>query len=123
MTAPEHLAPWLLRVAAAFGVLVPFILPMIHDRYFYAGGVFAAVCVLIDRRYLGPVILLQFTAVMAYAPFLWGTTILPYWADAIPQLAAVMWVVWLSLQSVPSGFAFSATAAVAGRPRVHSRDI
>ena len=97
--SPEHLGPWLLRVAAAVGVLVPFILPAMHDRYFYAGGVLTAICVLIDRRYLAPAILLQFTAVMAYAPFLWGATVIPYWATAIPQLVAVLWVVWLSMSA------------------------
>lgn len=103
---PEESGPWLLRVGAAVGVLVPFILPAMHDRYFYAGAVFTALCVLVDRRYLGPLVVLQFTAVMAYSPFLWGATVLPYWAVAIPQLGAVLWVVWLSM---PRGFASGAT--------------
>jgi Gpi18-like mannosyltransferase len=100
MPRPELTGPWVLRVAAAFGVLVPFVLPAMHDRYFYVGGLFTALCVLVDRRYLGPAIVLQFTAVMAYAPFLWGVTVIPYWATAIPQLGAVLWVVWLSLSPI-----------------------
>ena len=106
LPAPEAAGPWLLRVAAAIGVLVPFILPAMHDRYFYAGGVLTAICVLVDRRYLVPAVALQFTAVMAYAPFLWHVTVLPYWATAIPQLGVVLWVVWLSLAP---GFASGAT--------------
>ena len=106
---PEDTGPWLLRVAAAVGVLVPFVLPAMHERYFYAGGVLTALCVLIDRRYLAPAALLQFTAVMAYAPFLWGATVIPYWAIAIPQLGAVLWLVWLS---VPARFASGATPEV-----------
>lgn len=98
MPAPELAGPWLLRIAAAIGVLVPFILPAMHDRYFFAGGVFTAICVLVDRRYLVPAIVLQFTAVMAYAPFLWHVTVIPIWATAILQLGAVLWVVWLSLR-------------------------
>ncbi len=109
LPSPEHSGPWLLRVAAALGVLVPFVLPAMHDRYFYAGGVLTAICVLIDRRYLAPAVVLQFTAVMAYAPFLWGATVIPYWATAIPQLAAVLWVVWLSLSA---RFASGATPEV-----------
>jgi Gpi18-like mannosyltransferase len=55
---------WLLQVAAAFGVLVPFILPAMHDRYFYPGDVFAVICALVIRDYLVPAIALQFTAII-----------------------------------------------------------
>ncbi len=111
LPAAELTGPWLLRVAAAIGVLVPFVLPAMHDRYFYAGAVLTAICVLVDRRYLIPAVILQFTAVMAYAPFLWHATVLPYWVIAIPQLGVVLWVVWLSLRP---GFASGATPDVSG---------
>ena len=88
---------WLVQIAAAFAVLVPFVLPAIHERYFYAGGVLAIVCLLIDRRYLIPAIALQLTAVLSYAPFLFRTTIVPLPYVAVLQLAAVVAVVVLSL--------------------------
>jgi Gpi18-like mannosyltransferase len=55
---------WLLQVAAAFGVLVPFVLPGMHDRYFYPGDVFAVICALLIRDYIVPAIALQFTAII-----------------------------------------------------------
>lgn len=88
---------WLVQIAAAFAVLVPFVLPAIHERYFYAGGVLAIVCLLIDRRYLIPALALQVTAVLSYAPFLFRTTIVPLPYVAVLQLAAVVAVVVLSL--------------------------
>jgi Gpi18-like mannosyltransferase len=55
---------WLLQVAAAFGALVPFVLPGMHDRYFYPGDVFAVICALLIRDYIVPAVALQFTAVI-----------------------------------------------------------
>ena len=88
---------WLVQIAAAFAVLVPFVLPAIHERYFYAGGVLTIVCLLIERRYLVPALALQLTAVLSYAPFLFRTTIVPLPYVAVLQLAAVVAVVVLSL--------------------------
>lgn len=88
---------WLLQVATAYAVVVPFILPHMHDRYFYTGGVLAVVCVLLDRRYLVPALLLQLTAFCAYSPFMFGLVLIPHALAAIIQLIAVVWIVALSL--------------------------
>ncbi|MCU1439809.1 MAG: hypothetical protein JWP85_806 [Rhodoglobus sp.] len=89
---------WLLQVGAAVGVLVPFLLPQMHDRYFYAAGILVAICALITPWYLLPAILLQFTAVLAYSSALFGVAppiALKY--VAILQLGIVASVVWASL--------------------------
>jgi Gpi18-like mannosyltransferase len=97
----EQADRWLLRVAAAVGTVVPFVLPQMHERYFYAGGVFALLCVLLDRRYAVPALALQFTALCAYSPFLFGAELLPLPLAAIVQLVAVGWTVALALGLVP----------------------
>lgn len=92
---------WLVQVAAGYGVLVPFVLPQMHERYFFTAGVFVALCALLDRKYLVPALVLQFTAVIAYAPFVFATpTLVPLGIAAIVQLAAVAWVIWLSLTPI-----------------------
>jgi Gpi18-like mannosyltransferase len=56
---------WLLQVGAAFAAIVPFVLPQMHDRFFFAASVFTFLCATLMPRYLIPLIGLQFTAVMA----------------------------------------------------------
>jgi Gpi18-like mannosyltransferase len=116
--ARATLAPsWLLQVAAAYGVLIPFVLPQIHDRYFYVGGILVLLCAIIDRRYLIPGLLLQFTAIMAYSPQLYHEQpVVPFWALAIVQLVSVSWVVWASV--APTGKPISAaTITPTGIPK------
>ncbi|WP_213814329.1 hypothetical protein [Glaciihabitans sp. dw_435] len=89
---------WLLQVGAAYAAVVPFVLPQMHDRYFYTAGVLAVVCAFLDRRYIVPAVILQFTAVMAYTWVLFQTQpALALPIAAILQLGAVGWIVWLAL--------------------------
>jgi Gpi18-like mannosyltransferase len=87
----------LIQVAAAFSAVIPFVLPEMHDRYFYPAGVLALVCAFIDRRYLVPAALFQFTAVMTYSMALLGQEpVFTFKYLAIIQLVAVLGVVLLS---------------------------
>jgi Gpi18-like mannosyltransferase len=98
--APSVAVPelWLLQVGAAVGVLVPFLLPQMHDRYFYAAGILVAICALITPLYLLPAILMQFTAVLAYSSALFGVAPpIPLKYVAVLQFAIVAGVVWASL--------------------------
>jgi Gpi18-like mannosyltransferase len=89
---------WLLQVAAAVGVLVPFVLPQMHDRYFYAGAVFTMICVLVNRAYLVPAAILQITAVLSYTGMLFLTApAVPLTLVALAQLVVVSGVVWASV--------------------------
>jgi Gpi18-like mannosyltransferase len=90
--------PWLLQVGAAVGLLVPFVLPQMHDRYFYAGAVFTMICVLVDRAYLVPAVVLQITAMLSYTGMLFvAAPAVPLTLVALVQLAVVAGVVWASL--------------------------
>jgi Gpi18-like mannosyltransferase len=123
--------PWLLQVAAAMGVVVPFIMPGMHERYFYAGAVFAIACIFVDLSYIIPALILQFTAICAYAPFLLRVTIVPLPILAAIQLVPVAWILGASifrarltpapLLSHPERLALSRHARTDGNP--HSRTI
>ena len=92
---------WLLQVAAAFGVLVPFVLPAMHDRYFYPGDVFAVICALLIRDYIVPAIALQFTAVIMLSAALFRVPPpIPLPWLAVGQLVVVGAVVALSVVRV-----------------------
>ncbi|CAN5547217.1 hypothetical protein BH10ACT7_BH10ACT7_05690 [soil metagenome] len=88
---------WLLHVATAVMTVVPFILPQMHDRYFFPAGILAAICAVQDRRFLVPAVIMQFTAVVAYAPVLFFIPpFLSYQVLGLIQLVPVCWIVWLS---------------------------
>lgn len=61
---------WLLQVGAAYAMLIPFVLPDMHDRYFYVGDVLLFVCALFDRRYIALVVVSQIVAIYDYGTFL-----------------------------------------------------
>ncbi len=61
---------WPLQVAAAFGVLVPYVLPEMHERYFYIGNVLLFVLAVFDRRYTLIALASQYVAVYTYSRFL-----------------------------------------------------
>ena len=87
----------LLQVAATFAAVIPFALPQMHDRYFYPAGIFAILCILIDRRYVLPAALFQFTAVTAYALAVFRQEpVLSYPLLAVVQLVPVAMTVYLS---------------------------
>lgn len=94
---------WLLRVAAGFGVVVAFILPQMHDRYYYAGSVLVFLCAFVDRRYAAILLALQVTAFCAYAQYLFGGSPIPLQFAAVLQLVAVAATLWLVLRPLPAG--------------------
>jgi Gpi18-like mannosyltransferase len=113
---------WLLQVAVAFGAVVPFVLPAMHDRYFYPADVFAAVCALLLPEYIVPAIAMQFTAVIMLSAALFRVPPpIPLPWLAVLQLAIVGVVVALSVvrirQSIPPYFgAFRPVREVVAAP-------
>lgn len=89
--------------AAILLVLVPFVTPKMHDRYFYLVDPVLIVLFCHNRRYLAPLLLAQCASLLAYMPFIldgftsasgWGrdgATIDPLWFSyrASPVLGAV----------------------------------
>jgi len=64
-------------VAATALLLVPVLLPDMHDRYYYVAEVLSVVACLADRRYLVPAIGIQVASISTYLAFLTGTPLMP----------------------------------------------
>lgn len=91
---------WLLQVGASYGMLVPFVLPQMHDRYFYAGGVLVVICAVLNRKYVAPALIVQFNAVMTYSGSIFNTSgVVPLGVGAIIQLGVISWILWLSFSA------------------------
>lgn len=78
-------APSILLFVTTLALAAPYTLPMMHERYFYVGNVLLFVYAIVTRKLLPWALVSQAVAIMAYAPFLFGT------APALPmaQLALV----------------------------------
>ena len=90
---------WLLQVGAGMATAVPFVLPQMHDRFFFAASVFTLICAtLLPRSYVGPLIALQFTALIANSVGLVRVDpVIPLtWVAGI-QLVTVTLIVGISL--------------------------
>jgi Gpi18-like mannosyltransferase len=80
----------LLRLAMAVLLLVPFTLPRMHERYFFAADVLAVVYAFyFPRRWYLP-LLVGFSSLLSYAPFLYGKPAVNLAYVALAMLAATV---------------------------------
>ena len=82
--------PEMLLVAATLSLVVPLLLPDMHERYFYLGEVLAVVAILVDRRFLVVAALIQIATLSTYWSYLRGTTTLSLETAAVFALAAAV---------------------------------
>ena len=82
--------PETVLVAATLSLVVPLLLPEMHERYFYLGEVLAVVAVLVDRRFLVVAALMQIATLSTYWSYLGSTTTLPLGTAAGFALAAAV---------------------------------
>jgi Gpi18-like mannosyltransferase len=78
-------------------VVLPFLLPRMHERYFYPAALFAIPLVCARPRLMLVPFVLQFTTLLSYLPFLTGKIVLPLWVLAAINLAVIIALVvyWL----------------------------
>jgi Gpi18-like mannosyltransferase len=94
----------LLEIAFTSYFALPFLLPKMHERYFFMADVLSLALALRDRRWLPVAALVQFGSLCAYADYLWELNEAPYFG--IPANAIVFGLLvrhwWrVGLRSVP----------------------
>lgn len=65
-----HTCDGLLLAAAILLILVPFVTPKMHDRYFYLVDPVLVALACLDRRFLTPLVLAEGASILAYLPFI-----------------------------------------------------
>lgn len=70
--------------AALFTTLLPFMLPKMHERYFFTGCIFMLVLAIFDHKQIPATILLQASLLLSFIPYLCG------WSDNWVKIAAVI---------------------------------
>lgn len=56
--------------AVIFTTMIPFLLPKMHERFFFTACLFMIVLAFYDRRMVVPAILIQFSSIFSYIPYL-----------------------------------------------------
>ncbi len=99
---PEDLrdSQWLALAALVSVLFPPFLLPGMHERYFFAADVLAVVYALGAARGWVVVLLMQFASGFAYFSFLFGTAPIPETILPFAVVAAFEWLVLGRLRPV-----------------------
>jgi len=63
----------MLKLALVFTLIVPFLLPEVHERYFYLADMIALVYAFYFPKYFYVVILIEISALISYGPYLNGS--------------------------------------------------
>jgi Gpi18-like mannosyltransferase len=88
---PRTLTPELTLALATFSVLLaPFVLPHMHERYFYAADVFTIVLAFYRPRWAFIALLVQLASLLSYWPFLFRHDAVPLALLALVETAAVV---------------------------------
>ncbi len=83
--SPIHLTEGVLvQLATISVILMPYVLPKMHDRYFFAADVFSIIYAFFFPRYFFVPVLVIMTSLFSYGPFLFGREIIP-----LPLLAII----------------------------------
>jgi Gpi18-like mannosyltransferase len=78
-------------------LIAPFFLPQMHERYFFVAEVMALVLVFVlHKKYLIPVLILQFTAMTMYLKYLFNTQIPEQliWLLPLLQFSVILYLVY-----------------------------
>jgi len=66
----------ILKIALVFALAIPFLLPEMHERYFYLADVLSIVYAFYFPRYFFVAIIIQLCSLLSYAPYLQGSQII-----------------------------------------------
>lgn len=69
--------------AALFTYFIPFLLPKMHERYFFTGGIFLLLLAFLNHKLIWAVVLAQASSLMAYIPYFSG------WSDIFAKIGAI----------------------------------
>lgn len=84
----------IIRLAFLFSLLLPFLLPLMHERYFYPAGVLSIVYAFYVPRRFYLAIITELTSFLSYMPFLFGNPTIPLPYVAFGPLFVITVVAW-----------------------------
>ena len=80
----------MMLLASTLLIVIPFLLPGMHERYFYLADVFTIVTSFFVRRFWPVAVMVQLGSLLSYIPYLWSTTVVPFTVLATVEATAVV---------------------------------
>ncbi len=93
----------LIGLAAACLLILPYILPMMHDRYFFLAEVFFLLFAFFRPRISFVAVGLQIAALVTYSYYFFGTSFLPLPTDSLLMLALLIFASYQVARMVAAG--------------------
>jgi len=93
-STPRHLVV----ISALFLVISPFLLPQMHERYFFGFEVLCLIIAALDYRKIWLVVASQFVIFFSYSSFLFETNIIPWPFLSMIMLVLVGYLLYLIVQ-------------------------
>ena len=97
---PRLTPPLLLALATASVLVAPFVLPKMHERYFFAADVLTIVLAFYVPRLVPLALVVQVVSILSYAPFLFEEDVFRGPVLAVFELVAVTVLLgWIAIES------------------------
>ncbi len=90
----------ILKLALAFVLIVPFLLPEMHERYFYLADVLSLIYAFYFPKYFYVPIVVQLCSLESYMPFLMQMTVIGQPYLALLMLGVITIVIWDLMKSL-----------------------
>jgi Gpi18-like mannosyltransferase len=84
-------------------LVTPYILPKMHERYFFPADVFTIIFAAFYPKYLIVPVLVQFVSLFSYFPFLFGYNLIPLRTLAMIELVPVVLVIYHFVSRLTAG--------------------
>lgn len=89
ITSKRKNDPRIFSAALIFVLIVPFLLPHMHERYFFLADIISVIAAFISPWYFGLPILVQFASLLGYHAYLKGFYLYPMSYGAIAMIVAI----------------------------------
>jgi len=88
--------------AVFFTTLIPFLLPKMHERYFFAAGLFLMVLAILDHKYLWAFSLMQASSLFSYLPYFSNWSVVYVQIGAGINVILILGLIFFYLEYVKS---------------------
>lgn len=85
--------------AAFLTLILPFLLPKMHERYIFTACVLITVLMILDRRYFVPSLLLQAASFLCFLPYMGSAPVIFVEFAAVLNLAVIVWLLRVKIRS------------------------
>jgi Gpi18-like mannosyltransferase len=86
---------FVVQLAFLSAFIFPFVLPKMHDRYFYLADILSVTLALVDRRFVWVALAVQMGSASAYMPFLigaWQPLLVGMVTNGVVALSVIRWM-------------------------------